>query len=461
MKFPTPEDQKRIEEYSKNNKLFDSDHFTAFNLTTTPGGNEAKARQKYIVCAFPQLISYIIAEYLFGEKPEIYINDEQGNLWVQELIRSTKFNQICYETAITSSKLGDGVFKIRTQNEDDKEEIIIEEMQPNIYFPKINPLNVKEEPTEINIGIVWTEIDPTTNKEKSYLLLEKHKKGEIVTEKYEYDKSKKQTIQLLEEGDPVKTDIDRLLIIHIPNGRIGNNYFGVSDYKAIESVLYAYNKRISKLDEVLDKHSSPILAVGEGVIGEDGKVKRRALDMIEIPEDTNGQMPQYITWDASLQSAYTHLQKLLDLLFINSEISPTTFARTEGSYPESGRSLMFHLLPTIRKRNRKRIYYDQAIKELIYTAQELAIKRKISINDIKPPTKAEYPTIEWKDGIINDVMEEITMEAKRVEAGLTTRKDSIMRLDGVDEETAKIKADEIKEEQGDFTSLMDTFNNQQ
>lgn len=455
-KLLSQQDDTRLAEYRKNKLLFEGNHFSAFNIGVKPGGDTGKAKQKYIVCNFPQLMSYIIAEYLFGEEPKIYVKDEKDNEWLQALLEETQFNLVMYESAVTSTSLGDTCFKIRTEVAENgiDEKIFIEEMQPSNYFPVLDQLNVKTNPKMVKVVVFY---DKTVgNSKKDYVYIETHEPYLITEETFEYNAAKSELGTLL-SSNSVETNIDRVLVEHVPNTRIGNTHFGTSDYKAIESVLYAYNKRMSKNDEILDKHANPILAVGEGVIGEDGKVKKRAFDMIEVPENSKGMVPQYIVWDASLQSSYEQITKLLDLLFINSEISPATFARTEGSYPESGRALLFHLLPTLRKRNRKRLYYNKGIKNILYTAQVLAKERKISINGIKPPQNPTYPQIEWNDGIVNDVLELIEQEAKRIEAGLSTRADSIQRIDGISEEAARAKADEVKSEQGDFSSFLDTM----
>lgn len=57
------------------------------------------------------------------------------------------------------------------------------------------------------------------------------------------------------------------------------------------------------------------------------------------------------------------------------------------------------------------------------------------------------PEIKWFDGIPVDESEQTEIEAQRLDAGLSTKADSLMRLDNLEEDEAKKKADEIKKEQ--------------
>jgi hypothetical protein len=128
-----------------------------------------------------------------------------------------------------------------------------------------------------------------------------------------------------------------------------------------------------------------------------------------------------------------------------SEIAPATMGADKNGQAESGRALKFKLLATIRKRNRKKSYYDQMIKDLLETAQQLAIFHNISINGLKV-TKAERPKIDWGDGIINDETEMVANAVARVDAGLSSRADEIAHLDGLTPSEAEDKVKQIDAE---------------
>jgi hypothetical protein len=64
-------------------------------------------------------------------------------------------------------------------------------------------------------------------------------------------------------------------------------------------------------------------------------------------------------------------------------------------------------------------------------------------NSVNSPEK---PSINWGDGVLNDTTEMIDEETKRIEAGLSSRADSIVRLDGISPDDAAKKVKEIDAE---------------
>lgn len=160
----------------------------------------------------------------------------------------------------------------------------------------------------------------------------------------------------------------------------------------------------------------------------------------------SAQKPEYIVWNASLESSFKQMEKEVDYLFMVSEISPDVLGMGKGQ-SDSGRALKYKLLRTLAKVSRKRTYYDMGLKEVFITAQELAKAHKVKIDGIEAPSKPVMPEIKWFDGIPVDESEQTEIEAKRLDAGLTTKADSLMRLDNLEEDEAKKKAEEIKKEQ--------------
>jgi hypothetical protein len=138
------------------------------------------------------------------------------------------------------------------------------------------------------------------------------------------------------------------------------------------------------------------------------------------------QPPSYITWDAHLTAAFTQFDKILDLLFMLSETAPSAFGLDKFGVAESGRALRLRLLRTLAKINRKRLYYDTALKQALLTAQILDVTHGSSSYE------PEEPTIQWADGLPEDVVEMVEIESQRMAAGNTSVESSIRRLDGPD-----------------------------
>lgn len=454
LKYPHADSKSRLEQYQHYTRLFDGDHFDAFSIKVDdPKFSKYYAQLRYISINFAGLISKVIADFLFSESPTYKATDGDQE-YVEGLVKENNLNVQNYESALGNSYLGDAVYKIRIgkrNSMDEKSSVIIEDINPAIYFPHIDPFNVRAKPEVEELS--WMFEHAT----KKYVRQELHSPGMI-----EYHMWELQAEKLIREltPDQVKdelgingwitseeTGIDRNLIVHIPNWKTGKDYFGKSDYFDLESIFYAINNRMTMTDNILDKHSDPILAVPEGVLDEDGKVNKEKLGMIEIPDGLNGKegKPEYIVWNASLDNAFKEVEQLTEYMFMISETSPDILGMGKGK-SDSGRALKLKLLRTIAKASRKKLYYDAGLKEVLYIAQLMAKKWGVKIDGKALQGEPVYPEIIWKDGLPIDEREQIENEALRINSELTSRKDSIVRIDGIDEEMAEAKVKEIDAE---------------
>jgi hypothetical protein len=136
---------------------------------------------------------------------------------------------------------------------------------------------------------------------------------------------------------------------------------------------------------------------------------------------------------------------MIDLMFMLSETAPSAFGLDKYGVAESGRALRLRLLRTLAKINRKRNYYDTALKAALLTAQQLEV--------IHGGTQYEPSavTINWADGLPEDMVEMVEIEAQRSAAGNTSVESSIRRLDGPD--AVEPEMERIAGEQGQAVTL--------
>lgn len=444
----TPEDTQRLNDYEFYEHLFFGRHFQAFSIkmqSDTFGKEYAKL--KYIVANFPGLISKIIADFLFIEPPKFKAPEGGDQKFLDALIKANKLRVVNYESALNNSYLGDTLYKLRVgkRNFNDKATVIIEEITPKIYFPQISPFNVKAKPQREDLA--WK----IKHLEKDYVFKEIYQDGKIYHKAFLLEDNKlTREVSLAELGlgnvKPVEdTRIGASLIEHIPNWRAGNRYFGLSDYYDLETLFFGINNRMTKVGSILDKHSDPILMVPPGILDENGKVKRQHLGMIEKAEGEDND-PAYITWDANLESAFKEIEKLVEMTFMMSETAPDILGMGKGGQSDSGRALKYKLLRTIAKAQRKQLYYSEGLVEVLYKAQLLAKEMGLEVEGLKLQGEAVRPNIEWQDGLPKDMVEMVEIESTRIDAGLSSKKDSIMRLDDIEEDAAEAKVKEIREE---------------
>lgn len=454
--FPYPSQTGRLNRYARNGKLYEGEHFDAFSsLVNNARYGEEYQRLKYIAVNLPGMVSKIVADLLFGTPPTIKVQEGGNQNFIDNLIFENQLEAQFYENALGNSHRGDALFRVRidTLPENDKPSVIVEDLSPCNWFPHINKSNFRAKPEAHELA--WELKVGTTR----YVRKEIHRPGKIEHQLWEM-KDNKFSLQVpwdrwpsivapedMPEAEVEDTKIKRSLIIHVPNYRNGKSFFGADDYADLMSLFYAVNNRMTKTENILDKHSDPILALPEGVLDEEGNVRKEAFTMFEIPNDgvTNPQKPEYIVWNASLDSNFKHIELLLKFMYMTSETSPAAFGDDESGAADSGKALKLKLLRTLAKVKRKRIYYNIALKELFLTAQELAIAHGLESMGAKA-NKAVMVDIDWQDGIPVDTLEAAQEEEVRLSSGTTTKKDAIMRLDGLDEAEAEKKAKEIEEE---------------
>lgn len=450
--FPNPSEVQRLKDYKYNKRLFMGDHFEAFSMKI--GNNDYNAnysRLRYVMANFAGLISKVMADMIFGEPPDITIPDGDSD-FLETLIRENKLRTQNYEQALSSSYRGDCLYKLRVDKRrpnDTNSTVIIEPVTPAIYFPRLDPFNITGKPTAEELCWVIKKSD-----DERYVRKEIHTPGMILNELWELDKEGRLIRQAsfskvgMEDVPAVEdTGVNRSLLVHMPNWKDSSRYFGISDYYDLESLFYAINNRMTKTDNILDKHSDPILALPEGILDEKGKLKKGSLNLIQRPEGAGKEVdPNYITWDASLENAFKEVEKLVEFLFMMAEVSPDILGMGQGQ-SDSGRALKLKILRTVAKARRKELYFDEGLKEVLYVAQLLAQAHGLQADEgVMLKKDPKVPEVKWNDGIPPDYSEQVDVESKRVDAGLTTKKNAIIRIDGVDDKTAEKEVKAISEE---------------
>lgn len=221
-KFPDDDSLNRLRKYSVYEELLDGNHYTAYMKDV---GNEFSRKYKflkYVSCNFAGLVSKVIADVLFGEKVKIESpsKNKEEQTFIDALIHENRLDTQFYESSLFNSCRGDAVFRIRIEND----EIKVEDINPAMYFPKLTS-NFREEPREVELA--WKE---TYNKH-TYLIKEIYTAGQIENKIYLMkggdDKTVVKPVGIEEFNNIsgkqlqqiVKTGIDEIPIIHIPNFR--------------------------------------------------------------------------------------------------------------------------------------------------------------------------------------------------------------------------------------------------
>lgn len=444
--FPDNDQKSRVRTYNYYRQLFMGDHYEAFNYKIdNEAYNKAYSKLRYVKVNFAGLVSKICADMLFSEPLKISSKESDVD-YARAIWDDNDLDIQAYESALANSYHGDAIFKIRIGKRhpnDKKSTVIIEDTTPTIYFPDLNPFNIREAPKSENM--MWSY----SYQGKDYLRKEIHTPGKIENKAFLMEGEKiKQEVSLEKAGlkglkKEEKTKIEKSLIVHVPNYRINTRHFGISDYNDLDNLFYSINNRLTKTDNILDKHSDPILMVPPGVLDENGKAKKDGR-VIEFESGEDGKA-EYVVWDASLENAFKYIEKLVDFFYMIAEISPDALGMGEG-VDDSGRALKFKLMRTIAKVARKKLYYHSKLRTVLETAQELGKAHGIEVRGVKPPKEVFKPDLEFADGLPIDESEQVDIESRAIDAGIRSEIDAIQKVYGLDEKAAEAKYKEIKKE---------------
>ena len=427
--------QKNYQQYQE---LYDNDHVKAFDgILQQISPMFLTGKSRFIQINLFSLISHTWSNLLFEEFPRIQANDPY-NPFVEKLTTDSKFQTILYENAIASSYNGDCFLKIRA----DDGTLIIEDHPAENVSIEYHGGNPRLDPIAYHLHFYKKHDD------KYYVLRESHYKGRIESKAYELPSLQSKTVKtqapLSIFGDispVVTTNVDDFLVFHIKNvGKVGS-IRGVSDYQDIMGLILSLENRISRNEDILDRHGKPILIAPTDTFyqydpetGKKKKLNKDDIDVVEIERDADGKVSsgdaiKYLTWDAQLEATFKQIDKLIELVLMVAQVAPTLVGlNPRGGIPESGTALRYRILQTISRKNQKKLYWDKMLKRLFETAILYAKAKNLSFKEtfIESGTNT-LPEIQitWYDGVLKDERELTETEAMKVEKGFSTQVDSI------------------------------------
>jgi hypothetical protein len=475
----TKEHGERIARYKENKRIFKGEHFELLEKYNDVLPTHQQ-RTVYVSSNLAGLIAKKSADFLFGENA-LYSAGGKDNSPEQdkmdEWVRENDLHITNYESALSNAYRGDSFYKVRWGQEHggmlpkelDPFRVIIEAQNAEYVFPETYPFDS----TRVMAYHIAIPIEVMgTDGEEWLLEVESHYPNRIVKRTFRmnpvdsyysgspfisrsttfsstpYDldtKSWRIYAELEENYQEIETGVPFPLVVHVPNFATDDSWEGIDDITELKGLFSELNTRLSQISEILSKHADPAMIVPQGTLVEDeqGQPAYR-VGVDKVFEVMTGELePKYLTWNGQLEFAFREVDKIIDLILMKSEIPAVALgvgdAGTSGS---SGLAIKWRLNSLLAKINRKRQYYDKALKRIFTIAQLLEMDRKTKV-EFKP----FVPHIKFKDGLPEDEMEKATIMQVRTGAKATiSQKRAIMELEGVSEEQAQQILDELEEE---------------
>ena len=470
--YPNENHIDRITRYRNNEKLFKGEQLEVFKKHF-PELEERYRHVLFTAVNLPSIIAKKSADFLFGETPTFSAGKEDNSneqKAIDRFVDSNDLQILSYESALSNAYRGDSFYKVRYGQEYggilpkdvDEYRVIIESQNPMYVFPE----TLQGNGNKILCYHVAYPILVDSDADDWILKVESHYAGVIIYREMNITplltNAKGEVLQWIIDAENheayrmEKTGVKFPLVVHVPNYATDASWEGIDDITEHYALFASISNRLSLINDILDKHSNPAMAVPVGTLEEDENgipQFRVGVDKVFEVMDKNEIVPQYITWNGELQSSLTVLEKELELIMTLTEIPMVALgAGDSGTSGSSGLSIKFRMSSMLSKVNRKRQYYQKALKRVFTIAQQLeqavyGDKLGYEITNVK---------IHFKDGLPDDELEQATIYSTRL-AGMPTisQKTALMKLDGLTEEQAEKEIARMKKEQEEQMGTVD------
>ncbi len=387
-----------------------------------------------------ELLSIKTADMTVGDSPTITVKKreisqeelESGeDVLLTERTRQSEENlkTLCERTGlynkltpivIDMSRYGDAVARIYTQNKQGTESNNFTVVSPELWFPIVDR-EVKE--NRLYDVLAWTECLNPEAEEKSrrYVLKTQiHSAGSYVNQEYELKEEpvayklpdgcacgipRFRIVRLVSQGKPVNTGLTASAIRDFHNITASDNIFGINDYDRINAIVAELGVRYTLENLVLDKHTAPTLATDEKNFYQNNRGEWTA-NIGGVMSIHEGQYPQYVTWDASLQANHTMIEKLEKHLYSLSEMGAVLNDESFGA-SQGFEALETRMTNARLKARRLGSLMISPLKELICLLSEKGFQ-KIECEDL---------SVLFNDGLPLTENQEVNIASKKVGGG--------------------------------------------
>jgi hypothetical protein len=471
--------------------LFQGKHAEAFNIAEKFiyfNGSQTLSLD-YLIYNFPKISVSIFTDLIWGANPVFKFKEKKNQDWFEKWIEEEQLLIKFRQATEQASFAGDAILNIRLENK----KVLLDIVEPDLWTPEFNSQNPNRPASAHNIESVKT-VDKT-----EYKLVERHEVGAIEYKAFKKEKDKwietsfpdaypeiyknlQFSVKYLNEGKyKVETNVTKPLVFHLPNYKIAGEFFGTSDLNSPTiAKTYNLNLILNQIQYVLRKHANPKMVVPKELISQvireiqgdetnqvannynftdrslitsqertvqEELVASAILKKIEFFGQSIGdnREPKYLTWNAQLEENRKQIDTLKELLFEEGRLAKVLVNPEIATGQLTGIAIKRLSQTSLNKASKKIMYLERCIKDVIYTALELNAL-------VNGDTVAEYPTIEFKPGLVVDLKEVIQEQEMMLANKLTTQKQAIQVVQNTDNSTAESIQNEIRKEDDIFNA---------
>ena len=274
-------------------------------------------------------------DLMVGDEPNI--RNEQYQEEIDEILQNTDFYTKLDELVCDNDSMGESITRPYIDSEGRRNFV---STNPSMWFPVVNPENMKEVKHDVLVWTVCTYQDATNPSKNKYELHAKiQERGTTTVEYRRYTVNKHYaekytdiaseidcgSCQFYIIGNLIESKIEEApytqLIIQIPGITTSRSIHGLSNYDVIVPIVAEIAVRESLANFILDQNSAPRLGAPESafVKNKDNRwvLKTGGRNFVIAP---NEQPPVYITWDGNLTSNEQRIAELKKELYAMCEM---------------------------------------------------------------------------------------------------------------------------------------------
>jgi hypothetical protein len=440
-KWPPETELQRLLRYEANRRLFENEHADvyaeSFKRIERVIGNFNQVVSYATVVNFQKKISLKTADFLWIEPPKIKAGEDESpeQLAVQAIIDRSDLYNTGYMNTLDVSRFGDGLLLVYKEGEAGR----IDVTQPNIWFKVVDPLNIQRP--------LYHVLATASGKkgEKRTLHVQIHSRGSYEERQYPLvegvgqGKTGEHLGQFVTKT--VQTGLSDFAVIQIPNVITSDRCYGIDDYSDVDSLVSEILIRLSQISKVLDKHADPSVQGPLAALEKDPVTGQWKLKLGNYFARADKEDPpvEYVTWDGQLGSAFTQVERLINLLAVVSEMGTAVFGNAENTgVAASGTALRLRYVSLLAKIKRVSLRYTPALVKALKLCSELGGVKLTAANI----------NVVWQDGLPNDEKERAEIADIRTGKKPTmSQKEAIMYLDGKTDAQAQASYEQILEEE--------------
>lgn len=398
------------------------------------------AAELRIVINLPRVIERKFANML-TRGARLVASREADQQQLDEIIERSRFKTAVHAGAFRLGTYGNAIFSVRRSDD----LVYIDSRDPWTWYPETDPADATHVLRHV---FAWIY----SGRDRAYLLQEIHEAGLIRRVANGYNDGKVLSAVSWDEALGVEpgtyreeepTDIAVPLVSYWRNITDDDTVLGDSDLLGNESIFNEVASRITRIADILDKHSAPKMQGPASAMRADPISGRPTFDMdgdrYYPREDGDDPEFAYLTWESQLAHAFDAFDRTVRLACTCMEMAPALIGLAEGAGAEATETLRIRATNTLDAVEAKRLFAAEGMQQMADIALQLAGVRSPESVDVQwgdplPPTRKE-------------MVETVGMELGR---GLTSLERAIKRLnpsmseEDVAAEIERIRGDELR-----------------